>query len=185
MEAGWGQGEAGCSLCLFLGPGLPSLQASLLPHRSVRGMSQERWAAVDEEMEGINGTGQKSTPSPQPLGCPGLPAPRGWGERTYQGVTNGCHLPRRGSPGRHWEPPRGSKGLPLTRLSSGPENGVRGTRRGKVAEESGDRGGGWRQTAAPSGGEGWREPSRPLWMLLRRARETQRPGAEGMVSKEV
>lgn len=73
--------EAGCSLGLFRGPGpspvclLPSPPVSSLPHRSVRGMSQARTAAVDEEMEGINETGQKSTPSPLASGLPWAPRP--------------------------------------------------------------------------------------------------------------
>lgn len=73
--------EAGCSLGLFRGPGpspvclLPSSPVSLLPRRSVRGMSQARTAAVDEEMEGINETGQKSTPSPLASGLPWAPRP--------------------------------------------------------------------------------------------------------------
>lgn len=73
--------EAGRSLGLFRGPGpspvclLPSPQVSSLPRRSVRGMSQERTAAVDEEMEGINQTGQKSTPAPLASGLPWAPRP--------------------------------------------------------------------------------------------------------------
>ena len=72
--------EAGCSLGLFRGPGpapvclLPSPLVSSLPRRSVRGMSQARTAAVDE-MEGINETGQKSTPSPLASGLPWAPRP--------------------------------------------------------------------------------------------------------------
>lgn len=38
-------------------------------------MSQERTAAVDEEMEGINQTGQKSTPAPLASGLPWAPRP--------------------------------------------------------------------------------------------------------------
>lgn len=90
-EGGFGQGgwfrqarergEAGCSLGLFRGPGpsrcvscpLPGLFAS----PQVRQRNEPaRTAAVDEEMEGINETGQKSTPG---LWAAWAPAPRGWG----------------------------------------------------------------------------------------------------------
>lgn len=82
-------------------------------------MSPERRAAVDEEMEGINGTGQKSTPSPSLWAALGSPPHEG-GRRGLMGVTNdGCADSAEGGPhGRQWEP-RGSGEAALTQLSSG------------------------------------------------------------------
>lgn len=47
-------------------------------------MSLEHQAAVDEEMEGINETGQKSTPSPSLWAALGSPPQEGGGEDFWE-----------------------------------------------------------------------------------------------------
>lgn len=100
------------TFCLQVSASLP-LSGFLCFLAGQRNELSLRAAAVDE-MEGITETGQKSTPSPQPLGCPGLPAPRGWGGRlTLEPL---MIQPTRGPQGRYWEL-RGS--ICLTQLSLG------------------------------------------------------------------